>query len=72
MGSRSGRPSTDETITVFHSDGKVVARDEETGVSSFGETKYEALANLSEALELYEEPVPVEDDAEEESDAPWM
>lgn len=72
MGSTSRLPSSDETITVFASDGKVVARDEATGVSSFGETKVEALENLSEALALYDEPVPDEEDAEEPSDAPWL
>lgn len=49
---------------IFESDGRVTARDIETGVASFGETKAEALAMLAEALELHEgggEPVTDED-----------
>lgn len=45
-------------------DGKITARDLETGVASFGETKTEALRMLAEALELHEgggEPVTDED-----------
>jgi len=34
-------------------DGRITARDIETGVASYGETKAEALAMLAEALELY-------------------
>lgn len=34
--------------------GKITARDLETGVASFGETKTEALRMLAEALELHE------------------
>ena len=34
-------------------DGRITARDIETGVASYGETKAEALAMLAEALELH-------------------
>lgn len=62
-----------ETITVRESDGWFVARDEETGVSSQGETKPEALVKLAEALALHHEPVPEGfDDDLESSDAPWL
>lgn len=61
-------PDTDsaesETITVFESDGKIVARDETTGVSSFGESKPEAIERLAEALKLYAEPAPEDDEDE--------
>jgi len=49
-----------------------VARDEETGVASQGKTRPEALANLAEALELHERPVPEEEDVDEPSSAPWL
>ncbi|QGA82467.1 hypothetical protein LC1Hm_1419 [Halomicrobium sp. LC1Hm] len=52
---------------IHEDDGKITARDLETGVASFGETKTEALRMLAEALELHEgggEPV-TDDDLEE-------
>ena len=72
MSSRADRSSTEETITVYESDGKIVARDESTGVSSFGESKTQALERLSEALELYEQPVPEGDEPDGEATAPWL
>jgi predicted RNase H-like HicB family nuclease len=72
MSSRADRSSTEETITVYESDGKIVARDESTGVSSFGESKTQALERLSEALELYEQPVPEDDEPDAEATAPWL
>jgi predicted RNase H-like HicB family nuclease len=69
----SARRSPDkEQITIRQSDGYFVARDEETGVSSQGETKVEALENLAEALSLYNTPVSEEDDANEPASAPWL
>lgn len=45
---------TDQTITLTGSaEHGWVARDDETGVASQGETRQEALANLDEALDLY-------------------
>jgi predicted RNase H-like HicB family nuclease len=38
---------------IHEEDGSITARDIETGVASFGETKAEALAMLAEALGLY-------------------
>jgi predicted RNase H-like HicB family nuclease len=64
-------PETEE-ITIRESDGYFVARDESTRVSSQGETKVEALQNLADALELYEEPVAEEEDAHEAASAPWF
>lgn len=61
-----------EEITVRKSDGLFVARDENTGVSSQGETKSEALENLAEALSLYDEPVPEDEDVSEPVSAPWF
>ena len=72
VSSRADDTDGKETVTVFESDGKIVARDESTGVSSFGETKFEALERLSEALELYEQPVPEDDEPEVEASAPWL
>ena len=71
MSTRPRDTPESDTITVTKSDGWYVARDEVTGVASQGETKAEALANLAEALELHERPVPEEGDIEP-SDAPWF
>ncbi|QCJ45936.1 hypothetical protein [Haloprofundus sp. MHR1] len=38
---------------VHESDGQVTARDIETGVASFGETRAEALRMLADALDAY-------------------
>lgn len=70
MGTKSRDPPEDETVAVFESDGYIVARDEETGIASQGDTKSEALANLAESLELHERPTP--DDDIDESSAPWF
>lgn len=72
MGSRSRRPDEEDTITVTKSDGWFVALDEETDVSSQGETKAEALQNLAEALSLHDAPVTEEDEPSEPADAPWL
>lgn len=68
------RPAADpDEITVRRSDGYFVARDEETGVSSQGDSKEEALENLSEALSLYNESEDDSlDDGLEPSSAPWF
>lgn len=70
----SGARSTPATsITITHSDGWFVAKDEGTGVASQGETKVEALENLADALRLHERPVPEEaDEPDEPADAPWF
>ncbi|GAA0296920.1 type II toxin-antitoxin system HicB family antitoxin [Halarchaeum salinum] len=39
---------------IHEDDGRITAVDEEMGVTSFGETKTEALRMLAEALVLYE------------------
>lgn len=71
MGHQSRNPDGD-TIVVTQSDNWYVAKDEVSGIASQGKTKSEALANLAEALELAEEPVPDEEDVIEESTAPWL
>jgi len=38
---------------IHEDDGRITARDIETGVASYGETKAEDLAMLAEALELH-------------------
>jgi len=38
---------------IHEDDGRITARDLETGVASYGETKAEALVMLAEALSLY-------------------
>jgi hypothetical protein len=66
---------------VHEDDGRITARDIETGGASYGETKAEALAMLAEALELHAgggEPVDDDDlrefgldpDADEDEDLP--
>ena len=68
MASSVSPPSSSVTIT---RDGDwFVAKDEETGVTSQGETRAEALANLSEAMELHNEPV--DEDEVSTPDAPWF
>jgi hypothetical protein len=65
MASATRDESPEEGVEFIHEDdGKITARDLETGVASFGETKTEALRMLAEALELHEdggEPVTDED-----------
>lgn len=64
MATQSGRDDYREGVEFIHEDdGSITARDLETGVASFGETKAEALAMLAEALRLTEEGgEPVEDE----------
>jgi len=48
------RENQSEGVEFIHEDdGRITARDIETGVASYGETKAEALAMLAEALELH-------------------
>jgi len=57
-------PDEEGVEFVHEDDGSITARDKETGVASFGDTKAEALRMLAEALELHEgggEPVTDED-----------
>jgi hypothetical protein len=65
MTSATRDESPEEGVEFIHEDdGRITARDLETGVASFGETKTEALRMLAEALELREgggEPVTDED-----------
>lgn len=50
---------------IHEADGSITARDIETGVASFGETKAEALAQLADAMALRngEGGEPIEDEA---------
>jgi predicted RNase H-like HicB family nuclease len=66
----SSATPADTSVTITREDDWFVARDEETGVASQGETRAAALANLSEALELHEQPV--DEEAADEPDAPWF
>jgi hypothetical protein len=65
MASVTRDDSSEEGVEFIHEeDGRITARDLETGVASFGETKTEALHMLAEALELHDgggEPVTDED-----------
>jgi len=57
-------PDKEGVEFIHEEDGSITARDRETGVASFGDTKSEALRMLAEALELHEgggEPVTDED-----------
>lgn len=71
MGATPKQPDG-ENITLVESDGYVVATDTETGVTSQGETKAEALENLAEAIRLHERPVPGDIEDPDPSDAPWF
>lgn len=46
-------PREDGVEFIQEDDGRITARDVESGVASYGETKAEALAMLAEALELH-------------------
>jgi len=70
MGVQSRRDDNGDTITVSKGERYYVARDDETGIASQGETKAEALENLADALELADRPVP--NDVDEPADAPWF
>ena len=74
MGSMSQARDPDDAgdVTLPLEDEWYVARDEETGVASQGKTRAKALANLAEALELHERPVPEGEDVDEPSTAPWL
>lgn len=65
MASATDEESPEDGVEFIHEeDDRITARDIETGVASFGETKTEALRMLAEALELHEgggEPVTDED-----------
>jgi len=65
MATRTHEDPDEEGVEFIHEDdGSITARDKETGVASFGDTKAEALAMLAEALTLHEgggEPVTDED-----------
>ncbi|WP_299234884.1 type II toxin-antitoxin system HicB family antitoxin [Natronomonas sp.] len=68
MASATGDAPDEEGVEFIHEDGgKITAKDLESGVASFGDTKAEALRMLAEAIELHEgggEPV-TEADLEE-------
>jgi predicted RNase H-like HicB family nuclease len=70
--SQARNPDDVDDVTLTLEDGWYVARDEETGVASQGETRPEALANLAEALKLHERSVPDEVDVDDPSSAPWL
>ena len=48
------KPPEDGVEFIHEDDGRITARDRETGVASYGDTKVEALRMLAEALELHE------------------
>lgn len=68
MATRTSEDPDEEGVEFIHEDdGSITAKDIETGVASFGETKAEALRMLAEALTLHEgggEPV-TDDDLEQ-------
>lgn len=64
-------PVDQSTISLTRDGDWYVAKDEETEVTSQGRTRSAPLANLSEALELYEEALP-EDVEPDVPDALWL
>jgi predicted RNase H-like HicB family nuclease len=54
MGAKSESGRTDGVEFIYEDDGRVTAKDIETGIASYGETKADALAMLAEALRLHE------------------
>lgn len=54
MGTATDATPTEGVEFIHEADGRITARDIETGVASYGETKAEALAMLAEALALHE------------------
>ncbi|RJT04435.1 type II toxin-antitoxin system HicB family antitoxin [Halococcus sp. IIIV-5B] len=70
MSTQIREPDDADSIILSREDDWFVARDERTGVASQGETRSKALANLAEALQLYEE---TDDEVETATpDAPWF
>lgn len=65
-------PEGTPDVHVTESDGYVVVKDGETGVTTQGKTKPEALENLVEALRLHRNPIPEGEPEPEPSDAPWF
>lgn len=65
MASTTREDDSEEGVEFVHEDdGRITARDTETGVASYGETKADALRMLAEALELHEEGGEPVDDAD--------
>ena len=54
MASTARDNRTDGVEFIHEDDGRITARDIETGVASYGETKAEALVMLAEALSLHD------------------
>ena len=55
MASATRYAPDEEGVEFIHEeDGSITAKDIETGVASFGDTKAEALRMLAEAIELHE------------------
>lgn len=58
MASTPREEAPEEGVELVHEvDGRITARDKETGGASYGHTEAEALGTLAEALELHEEVV---------------
>ena len=58
------RDGAEDVVFIHEEDSSITAKDIETGVASFGDTKSEALRMLAEGLELHEgggDPVTDED-----------
>ena len=55
MATRTHEDPDEEGVEFIHEDdGSITARDKETGVASFGDSKAEALVMLAKALTLHE------------------
>lgn len=60
-----------EHITVWQEDEWCLAKDQQTGITTQGETRAAALHNLAEAIELHAKPIPEDLDIEVPN-APWF
>lgn len=72
MASKAEDDGSDGVEFIQEADGRVTATDRQTGVSSFGDTRAEALRMLADALESHEAAAEYPDDDVPESDAPLL
>jgi hypothetical protein len=72
MASKADDDGPDGVKFVQEADGRVTATDRRTGVSSFGDSRAEALRMLADALESHGAADEYPDEDVPKSDAPWL